>query len=136
MFKKMFKRNSTKAWKPATTVKTGVMSVILAVTMILCLTSCSSVEGDAKKLAKLQYKVYELKERQSKILSNAVGDVLSVLSGSKSASETETAKLVKEVTKLTEDLDKLKSKLEAKYSGEELKQLYKLTEAEFAKLKK
>jgi predicted transcriptional regulator len=132
----MITRNSAKAWKPATTVKTGITSVILAVTMILCLNSCSSVEGDAKKLAKLQYKVYELKERQSKIVSNAVGDVLSVLSGSKSASQTETAKLVKEVTELTEDLNKLKSKLEAKYSAEELKMLYKLTDEEFAKLKK
>jgi phosphomevalonate kinase len=84
----------------------------------------------------LQYKVYELKERQSQIVGNAISDVFGMLSGSKSASQTETAKLVKEVQQMTEDLNELKTKLENKYSADELQELYKLTNNEFEKLKK
>jgi predicted RND superfamily exporter protein len=102
---------------------------------MLGLTACSSIDSDATKLAKLQYRVYQLKEQQKQIVGNAISDVVGLLSGSKKAEDTKTAKLVKEVKELTEELNGLKTKLEKKYSAEELKQLHKLANEKFAKLK-
>jgi hypothetical protein len=114
----------------------GIASLILAGAICLGLTACDGVESDAKKLAKLQHKVYELTEQKSKIAGNVVSDLFGVLSGTKSASRTETAKLVKELQELSADLDKFKIKLETKYSAEELQQLLNVAAEELEKLNK
>jgi predicted RND superfamily exporter protein len=110
--------------------------IFLVCIAMLGLASCSSIDSDAKKLAKLQYKAYQLEEQQKQIVGNAINDVVGLLSGSKKADDTKTAKLVKEVQELTKELDGLKTKLEKKYSAEELQQLHKMANEKFTKLKK
>jgi predicted RND superfamily exporter protein len=105
-------------------MKKSILNFICVAMLVLA--SCSSIDSDAKKLAKLQNRVYQLKEQQQRIAGNAVSDVFDLLSGSKKVEDTKTAKLIKEVKKLTEELAEFKTKLEQKYSAEELEQLYKL----------